>query len=93
MFFPPCINHQELATHILNLRFLLSEHNSHFYCLFTDAGGGYKNNLSRQLLEAGMPDIPEFPFKDASSLAPLLMNNNHNNTSMFSLDVMLLHMH
>ncbi|KAG8299174.1 hypothetical protein J6590_107432, partial [Homalodisca vitripennis] len=38
---------------------------------------GYKNsnaNYTRQLLEAGMPEIPEFPFKDASSLPPLLSN-------------------
>uniref|UniRef100_A0A1B6GAC8 Survival of motor neuron-related-splicing factor 30 n=1 Tax=Cuerna arida TaxID=1464854 RepID=A0A1B6GAC8_9HEMI len=47
---------------------------------------GYKNsnaNYTRQLLEAGMPEIPEFPFKDASSLPPLLSNTApffHSNT-------------
>lgn len=33
------------------------------------------SQYSRQLMEAGMPEIPEFPFKDPSSLPPLLSSN------------------
>ncbi|RZF42134.1 hypothetical protein LSTR_LSTR013643 [Laodelphax striatellus] len=33
---------------------------------------GSNDNYSQQLMDAGMPEIPEFPYKDASSIQPLM---------------------
>jgi len=57
------------------------------YDIHSSNGPSYKSNsnYNRQLLEAGMPEIPEFPFKDAASLPPLMSNSTpnffHNTTS------------
>ncbi|XP_054268822.1 tudor domain-containing protein 3 [Macrosteles quadrilineatus] len=45
------------------------------YDMHSSNGSTYKGSQARQMMEAGMPEIPEFPFKDASSLPPLLSNN------------------
>ncbi|XP_039278522.1 tudor domain-containing protein 3 isoform X2 [Nilaparvata lugens] len=36
----------------------------------SNAGGN--DNYNQQLMEAGMPEIPEFPYKDSSSIQPLM---------------------
>uniref|UniRef100_A0A1B6DJ63 Tudor domain-containing protein 3 n=1 Tax=Clastoptera arizonana TaxID=38151 RepID=A0A1B6DJ63_9HEMI len=47
----------------------------------SNSGNNYKSvnnssSYSRQMLEAKMPEIPEFPFKDPSSIPSLMSSNN-----------------